>query len=385
MYIQRELTKKLKQTFRQFPIVALIGPRQSGKTTLVKHVFPVLDYVSLEDPDTREFAQSDPRGFLDSYQKGVIIDEAQRLPELFSYLQGIVDKKKKAGQFILTGSQNFLLHQQISQSLAGRVALLKLLPLSLLELESQPTDYEHFLFKGFYPKLYASKIEPNDWYPNYLQTYIERDIRQLKDITNLGAFQKFIKMCAARTGQILNLTTLANDCGITHNTARAWLAVLEASFIVFLLKPHYKNFNKRLIKAPKLYFYDVGLAAHLLGIESSEQIKTHHLKGSLFESLIISELFKKRFNSGKIENCYFWRDKTGHEIDCLIEQGTKLSPLEIKSGKTISSEYFRDLNYWNKLAKASVADSFVVYGGNKNQKRSQAHVLSWRNLAELPV
>ncbi len=383
MYISRHLTQKLKQSTLKYPVVAVIGPRQSGKTTLVKHTFSKMDYVSLEDPDIREFAKNDPRGFLSNYEKGVIIDEAQRVPDLFSYIQGIVDNKKKSGQFILTGSQNFLLHDQISQSLAGRVSILKLLPFSLQELDMKNKNFEYYLYKGFYPRLYDSKVLPNDWYPNYIQTYIERDIRQIKNITNLNMFQKFIKMCAARTGQLLNLSSLANDCGITHNTAKEWLSVLEASFIIFLLKPHYKNFNKRLIKAPKLYFYDVGLAANLLGIDNLDQIKNHHLKGELFETMIVSELIKKRLNLGQQENCFFWRDKTGHEVDCLLDKAGVLTPIEIKSGKTITSDYFKDLIFWNELAKNNANNSFVVYGGDKNQKRKQSNVISWKNINKI--
>jgi len=383
MYIKRILSNKLKQLAKQFPVVFLTGPRQSGKTTLVKHTFPKLTYVSLEDLDMREFAQSDPRSFLANYSQGVIIDEAQRAPELFSYLQSIVDQNRKPGQFILTGSQNFLLHHQINQSLAGRVAVLKLLPLSLEELKQKKRNYEHYLYFGFYPKLYDSQISPTDWYANYIQTYIERDVRQLKNISDLATFQKFIKMCAARSGQLLNLTALADDCGITHNTAKAWLSVLEASFIIFLLKPHHQNFNKRLVKSPKLYFYDVGLAANLLGVTSPDQLISHYLKGDLFETLVIAEFFKHNFNLGQTENFYFWRDKTGHEIDCLIETAQQLTPIEIKSGRTISSDYFKSLNYWRKITRDEKQASFLIYGGETNQTRNSVKILSWKNLHQV--
>ncbi|MFH1457472.1 MAG: ATP-binding protein [Patescibacteria group bacterium] len=383
MYIKRKLTSKLKQSAKEFPVVAVIGPRQSGKTTLVKNTFPGYKYISLENPDTREFAKNDPKNFLNNYNNGVIIDEAQRVPDLFSYIQGIVDEDKKPGQFILTGSQNFLLHNKINQSLAGRVSILKLLPLSLEELSSIDNDYEYYLYNGFYPKLYDSKISPNDWHNSYIQTYIERDIRQLKNITDLNTFQKFIKMCANRTGQILNLSSLANDCGISHNTAKSWISILEASFIIFLLEPHYKNFNKRLIKSPKLYFYDVGLVSNLLNIENKDQIIHFRLKGELFETFVIAELMKNRFNEGQKNNNYFWRDKTGNEIDCLIETANNITPIEIKSGKTITSDYFKNINYWNKLSKNRPGQSYVVYGGNENQKRKQGNIISWNSLESI--
>jgi hypothetical protein len=386
--IERALLAKLKASAKKMPVVSLIGPRQSGKTTLVRAAFPDKSYVSLEEPDIRKYAVSDPRGFLSDYPDGAILDEAQRAPKIFSYLQTLVDRTDKPGLFILTGSQHFLLRENISQTLAGRVDILTLLPFSLTELESTPFSYENYedyLFAGFYPRIYDKKLNPRDWYSGYIQTYVERDLRLIKNISDLAAFQTFLKMCASRTGQLLNLSALANDCGITHNTAKSWISILESSFIVFLLRPHYKNFNKRLVKMPKLYFYDTGLACSLLGIENAKQVSSYHLKGNLFESFIISEFLKTRYNRGLEPNCYFWRDKLGREIDCVIEKAGKLTPVEIKAGKTPSTEYFRDLSYWNKLSKNKPSNSYVIYGGDDLQKRSQGRLLPWKQIKSIPV
>lgn len=385
--IPRTIKKKLLEYIKGFPIVALTGPRQSGKSTLVKELFSKkYRYISLENLDTRGFAQSDPRGFLSEYGKYVIFDEVQQVPELFSYLQEIVDKDQIPGQFILTGSQHFLLLEKITQSLAGRVGMLHLLPLSFAELSKTrhpPSNIEETLFRGCYPSLFTKKISIQDWYRNYIQTYVERDLRSIKNVHDLGTFQLFMRMCAARTGQLLDLTSIGNDCGISHNTAKTWLNVLETSFITFFLRPHYKNFNKRLVKSPKLYFYDTGLLCHLLDIDSPSQLSTHYLKGGIFESFILSEMIKTQYNQGKKTSFYFWRDKQGHEIDCLIERGTQLTPIEIKSGKTLSNHFFDGLNYWNQLAGLPQNPSYLIYGGEKNQKRRHLQALSWKNLSSL--
>lgn len=386
--ILRTLSAKLKGLSRKFPIVTVVGPRQSGKTTLVKAAFPEKPYVSLEDLDQREFAEKDPRGFLDTHTEGTIVDEIQRVPSLFSYLQSEVDAKDRVGQYVLTGSQNFLLEQGISQSLAGRTAILKLLPLSLQELSGtsyEPQNLNESIFKGFYPRLYDKKISPHDWYSSYVQTYVEKDVRLVKNITDLGAFQRFIKLCAGRTGQILNLSSLGNECGITHNTAKSWISLLESTFIVFLLNPYHRSFNKRLIKLPKLHFYDTGLACYLLGIENSTQMDTHYLRGGLFESFVISEIFKRRWNHGLEPNCFFWRDKLGNEIDCVTESAGKAYQIEIKSSKTISDDSFMGLKYWEKLAGKSKNHPLIIYGGDEDQKRSQAHVFSWRRIPDFLV
>lgn len=381
--IHRTLTLKLKEMAKSFPAIGLIGPRQSGKATLSKAAFPKKPYVSLEEPNIREHALKDPRGFLGDYPKGAIIDEIQRAPELFSYLQGILDEKNIPGMFILTGSQNFLLLEKISQTLAGRIALLRLLPFSLEELYNANIsfkEYEEYLFTGSYPRIYDQHIKPHYWHSNYIQTYIERDIRMIKNIHDLNAFQTFLKMCAHRTGQLLNLSSLANDCGITHNTAKAWISILEASFIVFLLRPHYKNFGKRLVKMPKLYFYDTGLVCFLLEIQNKAQLNNHALKGNIFESMVISELIKYRYNCGEEHNFYFWRDKTGNEIDCIISQANELFPLEIKSGKTPVEDYFKNILYWSKIAKRKNKANLVIYGGNQKQNRTNGAIIPWTTL-----
>jgi len=378
--IARMMQDILIELAGKYPVVSVIGPRQSGKTTLVRSTFPEKDYVSLEDPDMREFALSDPRGFLSGYRNGVILDEVQRAPLLFSYIQTIVDQNNKSGLYILNVSNNYLLQETISQTLAGRVAILKLLPLSIEELKKvgyQADNYEEYLFKGLYPRIYDRQLDPEIWYTSYIQTYIERDVRLIKNITDLGAFQRFIKLCAGRTGQLLNLSSLGSDCGISHNTAKSWLSVLESSFIVFMLQPHFENFNKRLVKQPKLYFHDPGLAASLLGIESTKQLNTHYLKGGLFETLILTELAKNRYNKGLEPRIYFWRDNKGSEVDCILENRNKLIPIEIKAGKTINPDFFKMLNYWSKLASDKAGFPYLIYGGNESQNRSQVSVKSW--------
>lgn len=384
--IKRNAQAILLELAKGFPIVAVTGPRQSGKTTLVKETFDYLPYVSLENPDKREFAQTDPRGFLAQYQDGAILDEVQRCPELFSYLQGIVDENKKPGQFILTGSQQFGLMSGITQSLAGRVALLNLLPFSLEELQSEgvaPQSLNELLFKGLYPPIYDRETQPDYWYSNYINTYIERDVRQLINIQDLSTFQRFVKSCAVRTGQLLNLSSLANDSGVTTPTAKSWLSVLEASYLIHLLQPHHQNFNKRLTKSPKLYFIDTGIAARMLGIQDAEQLQAHPLRGELFETWAVSELLKARFNQGKPSNLYFWRDHVGNEVDVVIENALSLTPIEIKSGQTITSEALKGLQKWQNLAGTKAGRAWLIYGGEESQKRQTAHVVSWQQLKPL--
>lgn len=321
------------------------------------------------------------------FPDGAILDEAQRAPELFSYLQGILDGKNEPGFFILTGSQNFLLMESITQSLAGRIALLSLLPLSLEELEDSGISFpsfEDYLVHGFYPRIYDKKVLPKDLYANYVRTYLERDVRLLKNIHDLTAFHTFLKLCAHRTGQLLNLSSLATDCGITHNTAKAWLSLLETSYIVFFLKPHHRNFNKRLVKMPKMYFYDTGLAAYLAGIEDRQHLLHHSLRGALFESFVVSDMMKTRFNKGGEPDLYFWRDKNGHEIDCLVERSVGPLLIEIKSGRTVTEDFFNNFRYYQKLAGTGSADSYVVYGGDQEQRRSCAQVIPWNKLSALP-
>ena len=382
-YIPRNAESRLKHFARGYPVLAVTGPRQSGKSTLVRHAFPEHAYVSLEDLDQREFAQTDPRGFLNRFSGGAILDEAQRCPELFSYLQTRVDDRRGPGEFILTGSQQFGLLSGITQSLAGRAALLTLLPMAYDELrhaEKVGRNLDKVIFDGAFPPIFDRDLEPHTWHGNYVRTCLERDVRQLIKVQDLTSFQRFLKLCAGRTGQLLNLSSLAGDCGITHNTARAWISVLEASYIVHLLPPHHRNFNKRLVKTPKLYFLDTGLAAWLLGIQNSQQLTTHVQRGALFETWVIGELLKARYNAGETSNLYFWRDRSGHEIDLLIDHGSHLSPLEIKSGQTTNKDYFKGLDFWRKLTGETAARAWLVYGGSARQTRSDVTVLPWYDI-----
>jgi len=380
--IARDLTTKLKTMAATYPVTTLTGPRQSGKSTLLKATFPHYEYVSLEDLDTRLLAQNDPRGFLATYPGKAIIDEAQRVPDLFSYIQTHIDKSDEPGTFILAGSNNFLLMEAISQSLAGRTAILKLLPFSHLEMkeaEILPKTIDEEIFTGGYPRIYAKSIVPTDFYPFYIQTYIEKDVRMMKNIGDLNKFILFIKMCAGRIGQLLNLSSLANDCGIAVSTAQSWLSVLEASYVVYLLKPDHNNYSKRLIKTPKLYFYDTGLACSLLEIRSAEQVSSHFLRGGLFENMVVNEFIKEALNVGMEPELTFWRDKTGNEIDLLQHAGDRQIAYEIKSGATFSSDYFANLSLWAQLSSASTEQCNVIYGGEKSLKTSQGKVLAWND------
>ncbi len=390
MFIKRKIAPKLKLLSTQFPAIGILGPRQSGKTTLARALFPQHKYINLEELDNRRFAAEDPRRFLKELEgeAGVVLDEIQRAPDLLSYIQGHIDEWQKPGFFILTGSENILLNQHISQTLAGRIALATLLPLSLEELQDAsllPEELEEMLFRGFYPSLYKQAMDPAEWIKGYIQTYIERDVRNIKQIADLSLFQKFLKLCAGRIGQLLDLTSIGNDCGITAHTVRSWLSVLEATYVVFLLQPHHKNFSKRLIKMPKLYFYDSAIACHLLSISSPKDLMTHYSRGGLFESMILSELLKRRYNAGLLPNLYFWRDKSGLEVDCILDSGVRLTPIEIKSAETISSEFFAGLVKWNHLAGTDPSQNIVIYGGNEKQTRSMGKVIGWRQLDSLEI
>lgn len=385
--IARDIAQKILSAAQKFPAIGLMGPRQSGKTTLVKSIFKDYTYISFEDLDSQNTFLHDPHGFINSLQndRGVIFDEAQRVPQLFSYLQGYIDKYEKPGFYILTGSQNFLLLQSITQSLAGRIALFELLPLSIKELEQSNLlpELGKYTINGSYPSIYSKNYLPTEWYPAYVTTYVERDVRSLINVTNLSLFQTFLKLCAGRIGQILNLTSLANDCGISVNTAKGWISVLEASYIIFLLRTHHKNFSKRLIKSPKLYFYDTGLACSLLNIEDDQALSSHYIRGSLFESMIISDLIKNYYNTGNRPWVYFWRDHIGHEIDCIIEKGQNLFPIEIKSSITINPSYTDGLKFWNQISGIKPSNSFVVYAGEKQIALHDYNIVNWKACAQI--
>ncbi len=386
--IPRTATSTLERLAKGFPVVALTGPRQSGKTTLAKSVFKEKTYVSLENPDEREFAQRDPKRFLQRFPNGAILDEVQRCPELLSWLQGWVDERGIMGDFVITGSAQFDLLAGISQSLAGRVGRVELLPLSGAELRAAgqaPSDLNTTLCQGGYPALYDRDVSPQDWFANYIATYLERDVRQLIAVRDLAQFQTFVKMCAARTGQLLNLASLGADCGINAVTAKQWLSVLEASYIVTLLKPHHRNFGKRLVKAPKLYFCDVGLAAWLLGIRDAAALDTHAARGALFETHVISELMKQRLNAGQPLDLYFWRDHVGHEVDVLIEHAQGLQALEIKSGSTFASDWTDGLKKWQKFAATESIQPSLVYGGTTSYVREGMHVWGWQNIGDIAM
>jgi len=377
--IRREIEPELIRLAEQFKAVAVIGPRQSGKTTLTRHVFDNKSYVNLENPDSRRFALDDPRGFLFQYGSGAVIDEAQRAPEIFSYLQQLLDDSSLKGRFILTGSNNFLLQETISQSLAGRIAYLYLLPFTLSELPAvNDVDPATRMIRGSYPPVYDQIINPDLWYPNYIRTYVERDVRQLKNISDLNTFDRFLRLCAGRSGQLLNLSSLGLDAGVDSKTAGAWISVLENSFIVFRLYPFHRNFNKRIIKMPKLYFYDTGLICSLLGITNTSQLNLHPLYGNIFENLIVSEFKKHVSNRSFNEDIFFWRDNAGHEIDIIIDKKDSFVPVEIKSGKTLTEEFFKGIKYWQRLT--GLQSGSVVYGGDETYSYSDGRqVISWRN------
>ena len=385
--IDRDALSTLLRLAEGFPVLALTGPRQSGKTTLARAAFPGKPYVSLENPEQREFAAADPRRFLAGFPDGAVIDEVQRCPELFSWLQGWVDERRRMGDFVLTGSQQFGLMSTISQSLAGRVGLVQLLPLSQTELARAglaAVPLEAMLWQGGYPALYDRRLSPADWFPNYVATYVERDVRQLLAVRDLGIFQRFVRMCAARCGQLLNLSALAADCGISHVTAREWLTVLEASYIARMLPPYHRNFGKRLVKTPKLYFVDTALAAWLLGIRDADTLANHAMRGALFENFVVGEFVKQRFNRGQPAEFYFWRDNVGHEVDLLFETPAGLQGVEIKSGMSFGGDWPDGLRCWRTHAGGEALLPWIVYGGERSFEAADYVAFSWRNLGMVP-
>ncbi len=384
--IQRQIIHIIKEMATKMPIISITGPRQSGKTTVSKMCFPDYNYVNLENPDVFQEAKSDPRSFLTQHKKGLIIDEVQLLPELFSYIQTISDQSGKVGEYILTGSQNFLLSAKISQSLAGRVFITHLLPLSLEELQHAGylnDDPVNYMLKGFYPRIYDKEIKSELFYPSYIQTYTERDVRQIVNVSNLFLFQKFMRLAAGRVGQLLNYNNLATELGVDLKTIKSWFSILETSFIVFFLQPHYINFSKRLVKTPKLYFYDTGLACSLLGIRKEKDLDSHWAKGTLFENMMIADMMKNYFNRTQVPPLYFWRDSSGNEVDCLIEEGNTIKKVEIKSSTTIAGDFFKGLNFYNHLANVDSENSYLLYGGDRNVIRKEAKVVSWKDTEDI--
>lgn len=394
--IKRQMMTVLKEKARQYPVVTLTGPRQSGKTTLARATFPKVGYVNLEDPEQQEYARSDPREFLAQFSGRVILDEVQRVPDLFSYIQVLVDEKEQPGRFILTGSHNFLLMKSIKQTLAGRAAILHLLPFSGSELAGRKpapldkigdwiprlpappgVDLLDSLISGCYPRIHDKGLEPRDWLANYVRTYVERDVGEVLNIGDLETFRRFISLCAGRNGQLLNLSNLANDCGITHPTAKSWISVLEAGFLIHLLRPHHRNFNKRLVKSPKLYFLDTGLLCYLLKIRNADDLRTHSLRGSIFESHVYSELVKNFLNRGFEPELYFWRDSKGHEVDFILDHGDQPVPIEVKSARTIAADFLSGIHYWRRQNQTPDSPAALVYGGDSNHRREGICVYSW--------
>lgn len=385
--IDRDLAPRIIAAAQTFPAVTLTGPRQSGKSTLCRALFPEHAYTNLEAPDVREFAISDPRGFLAQFADGAVLDEVQRAPELVSYLQPLIDEDPRAGRWILTGSQNLALLESVSQSLAGRTAILNLLPLSrpeVMRFANAPGGLDEVMFAGGYPRIFEQSITPSDWLSAYVGTYVERDVRTVSNVGDLVAFQRFLELCAGRTGQLVNYSNLAGDCGISQPTAKAWLSVLETCFIVFRLPAWSGNVRKRLVKMPKLHFYDTGLVCWLLGLRSAEQLRRHPLRGAIFETWVVSEILKHRANAGERGGLYFYRDQNAVEADLLVERAGRLALLEVKAGQTVTRDMVSPaLRIGEVLANLADSRPYLVYGGDAAQRRQDVTVLPWRQLQEV--
>jgi len=380
---QRELATELQEMMRYYPIVTVIGPRQSGKTTLVKTLYPERPYVSMENPDERRLAEADPRAFLARFPDGVIIDEVQRYPDLLSYIQGVVDELNQNGLFILTGSHQLALHEAVSQSLAGRTAILKLLPLSQSELSQSGVDYslDDYFFQGMYPRLYQNAIPPDKFYRDYMLTYLERDVRQMIQIKDLSLFQQFLHLCAGYVGQLVNHDALSNALGISASTVKSWLSILEASFIIFRLKPYYENFGKRIIKSSKLYFYDVGLASYLLDFRDKKELAFTPMRGSLMENFVILDILKNHLNRGVEPSMYFYRDNSQHEVDLILKSGSMLIPVEIKSSQTFHPSFLKGLTYFQNLVKERCNKGYLIYAGEYTQRVGSVELIQYKNSA----
>lgn len=376
----RQIKPHIVAAGKKYRAIALIGPRQSGKTTLARDVFADFDYISLENPDYRLRASTDPRLFLKSCHNSTIIDEVQNVPELFSYLQEILDDKNDTRKFILTGSNSFLLSDKISQSLAGRVRIFSILPLTYNELpdENRPSDLDQLLFTGLYPRIYDQKLDARNWLIDYYATYLQKDINMIANVQDRQQFDKFVRLCAGRVGQLGQYSSIASEVGVSQPTITRWASILESSFIIFRLAPYFKNFSKKIVKSPKLYFYDTGLLCYLLGIRSAEDLEIHSLRGQIFENYIVSELAKLQYNQAEQPNLYFWRDQHGHEVDILVDNGTSLTTIEVKSGLTFQDKWLRNLDWFEKHTKQK--DKKLVYGGDKNFEYNGASVVSWKEL-----
>jgi predicted AAA+ superfamily ATPase len=384
--IKRELEGGVRELAGQFKAVAITGPRQSGKTTLARAIFADKAYVSLESPDERERATRDPRQFLGRFPEGCVLDEVQRAPELFSYMQEELDQSAEPGRYILTGSQQFGMMEKITQSLAGRIGMVTLLPFSITELERggyRGEGLNKVLWTGGYPPIFDQEIEPTLWLDAYITTYIERDVRQIVNIQDTLAFQRFLALCAGSVGQLFNASRIGNDCGLNHGTVAKWLSVLEASYIAYRLAPHHRNYRKRLVKTPKLYFWDTGLVCRLLGIEHPDQLATHPLRGAVFENWVVSELVKGRLNRLLRSNLYFWRNNTGMEVDVLAEKSGRLLPIEIKSGSTIGSDWTLGLKKWLELAGGDAIEPSLIYGGDTEWKVDEVEIIPWKRISRL--
>ncbi len=381
---ERELTSEIQELAKGYPVITMIGPRQSGKTTLIQHIFPDYPYINLENPDIRDIANLDPRSFLEKYPNGAILDEIQRVPKLLSYIQTIVDATDRKGLFILTGSHQLELHQAITQSLAGRTALLTLLPMSLSELEKAGIHLtlDEAMIKGGYPRIHKDHLDPTKAYRNYFQTYVERDLRQLVNVKDLIQFQKFVRICAGRIGQILNLESIGGEVGVSSHTVKEWISILEASFIIFRLPPYFENFGKRIIKSSKLFFTDVGLATYLLGIENQSQLERDPLRGHLVENLVILELMKWRLNQGLDPGLYYYRDVQKNEVDVLFKRGNQLLPIEIKSSKTFAQDFLKQLKFFQNLVQERAPEGYLIYAGDENFEIQSIRVLNYRHAAK---